>query len=232
MSGRARQTATACVLGLVTAFAAARADAQTTFTDRAAWAAAAGSHVTVDFEGFAPPGGSAAFPVGLTLSGVTFRGAGSAAPLSVEDSASAVFISAWGSGDMAMAPFGFGTQASPAGSITLPAGVAAVGFNYAVTCSVTLIPSCGSLPWTVRLSTGAVLTIPGSNPPPTMAFWGVVSPVAIGSLQIEASASLALLDNFSFAPAAVPALPPWGLAALAALLLAIGARSIRRRASA
>ena len=228
--------ALACVSAVLAAGAAAPAAAQTTFTDRAAWAAAAGSHVTIDFEGIAPPGNFARFNDGLTLSGVTFRGAGSPnnsfppIPLAVFDSGFDPYISDWNSGDMAQAPLSFGTVgAPPAGSITLPPGVTAFGFNYAVSCSITVTPSCGSFPWTVRLSTGAVILIPGSNPPPAMAFWGIVSPVPISSFQLEASASLTLLDNFSFQPSAVPTFSVWAMLALAALLAVAGMRSVRRR---
>lgn len=229
-----RRIVPACVVLLLAASAAAPASAQITFTNRALWQAAVGSHVTIDFEGIAPDGGLTQFPGGLTVSGVTFRGANLPATtglhaLAVFDSGSATYISAWNSGDMAVAGAGFGTAGSPPGSITLPGGVAAVGFNYAVTCAVTLTPACGSLPWTVRLSTGAVITIPGNGPPPTMAFWGIVSPVPITSLQIDPSASLTLLDDFSFQAPAVPSLSWWAMLALTGLLTLAGVASIRRR---
>jgi len=229
-----RRIVMACVVWFLAASTAAPASAQTTFTNRAAWEAAAGNHVTIDFEGIAPAGGSVLFNDGLTLAGVTFRGAGFTGVLppglAVYDSAFASFISDWSSGDMLVAHSGFGTLSSRPGSISLPGGVAAVGFNYAVTCSVTVTPSCGSFQWTVRLSTGAVITIPGSGPPPTMAFWGIVSPAPISSLQIDPSASLTLLDNFSFQPLAVPTLSSWAMLALTALLTLAGVGSIRRRA--
>jgi hypothetical protein len=215
-----------CFLGPCTA---APVRAQTTFTDRAAWEAAVGNHVTIGFEGIAPPRGFVPFPGGLTLSGVTFRGAGSG-ELFVTSSVGDVTVSAWSSGDMLAAAFGFGTEASPPGSISLPGGVRAVGFNYAVTCTIAAFPACGGTPWTVRLSTGAVLTIPGSHPPPT-AFWGIVSPVPISSLQIDPIASVSLLDNFSYQLPAVPTLPLWAILVLTTLLTLAGAASIRRRPS-
>ena len=225
-----RRIVLACGVWFLGAITAARAGAQTTFTDRAAWEAAAGSHVTIAFEGIAPASGSVPFNSGLTLNGVTFRGAGSVGnTLFVISSVGDVTISAWSSGDMLAAPFGFGTVASPPGSISLPGGVTAVGFNYGATCTIFVNPACGGEPWTVRLSTGAVFTIPGSHPPP-MAFWGIVSPVPISSLQIDPMGSVSLLDNFSFQPPAVPTLPPWAILALTTLLTLAGAASIRRRA--
>jgi hypothetical protein len=227
-----RRMVLACFVWFLSASTAAPAGAQTTFTDRTAWEAAAGNHVTIDFEGIAPAGGFAPFNNGLTLQGVTFTGAGSSSSgntLFVTSAVGDVTVSAWSSGDMLAATFGLGTLASPPGSISLPSGVTAVGFNYAVTCTVFVNPACGGAPWTVRLSTGAVFAIPGSHLPPTP-FWGIVNPVPIGSLQIEPMGSVSLLDNFSFRPAAVPTLPPWAIVALTALLTLVGAASIRRRA--
>jgi hypothetical protein len=208
--------------------------AQTTFTSRAAWEASITRHVTIDFEGIAPPGGFVRFNDGLTLSGVTFMGAGrlDASPhrLSVFGAGVDTFISAWSSGDMLLANIGFGIEGTSPGSISLPAGVTALGFNYAVTCAVTVDPACGSTrPWTVRLSTGVVLSVPGNGPPPNMSFWGIISPVPIASLQLDSPSSLPLLDNFSFQPAAVPLLPTWGPLAFAGLLTLAGIVSLGRR---
>jgi hypothetical protein len=229
-----RRIVLASVVWFLGASTAAPPGAQTTFTDRAAWEAAAGNHVTIDFEGIAPARGFVPFNDGLTLTGVTFKGAGAGSSgntLFVTSSVGDVTISAWSSGDMLVATFGFGTQgvpASPPGSISLPGGVTAVGFNYGATCTIFVNPACGGQPWTVRLSTGAVFTIPGSHPPP-MAFWGIVSPIPIGSLQIDPTGSVPLLDNFSYQPAAVPTLPLWAILALTTLLTLAGAATIRTR---
>jgi hypothetical protein len=223
---------------LLAAITAAPAGAQTTFTNRTAWAAAVGAHATINFEGLAPAGGSQAFPGGLSLSGVTFNGADNSifpAKVLVVDSAFASFISAWSSGAMLEA-LGLGTETggvanSQPGSISLPSGVTAVGFNYATTCIV-VVAGCVEQAWTVRLSTGQLLTIPGSNPPPAMGFWGVVSTVPISSIQVNPGATFLLLDNFSYAPLVnVPALSTWAFFVLTLLLALAGVAALRRRAT-
>lgn len=208
--------------------------AQTTFTNRAAWDAAAGPSVTIQFEGIAPAGGLQQFPAGLTLSGVTFVGADNPPTtlrLAVVDAAT-LGVSVWGSGSMLTA-FSLGTnlgaQVFPTpGSVTLPPGVTAVGFNYG-TSACAVAGGCGAPPWTVRLSSGQVLTLPPDTAPPNMAFWGVVSTTPIASIQINPTATFLLVDNFSYAPAVtVPALPNWTYVMLAILLALTAAASIRR----
>ncbi|HJZ75190.1 MAG TPA: hypothetical protein VKE51_25825 [Vicinamibacterales bacterium] len=220
------------------ALGAAPARAQTTFTNRTAWETAAGPNVTIRFEGIAPAGGLQSFPAGLTLSGVTFIG--SDAPFSsgrflgVVDGAT-LGVSAWASGAMLTAA-SLGTSiasivvATP-GSVSLPPGVTAVGFNYGTTCAG-IHGGCGEAPWSVRLSTGQVVTIPPSSPPPNMAFWGVVSNTSIASIQINPTATFLLVDNFSYAPAVtVPALPNWTFVVLTMLLVLMAMASIRRRSA-
>ena len=143
-----RRSAVAVLALLVAAVTAIPVGAQTTFTSRAAWQAAVGAHVTIDFEGIAPAGGSVSFPGGLTLAGVTFKGAGDGFPAGtlVVDSAVGSFISAWSSGAM-LETLSLGTDTRGVvlpqpGSISLPAGVTAVGFNYATTCTVVVGLGC------------------------------------------------------------------------------------------
>ena len=119
-----RRIVLAGVNWLLIVSAAAPALAQTTFTNRAAWAAAVGSHVTIDFEGIAPDGGLTQFPDGLTLSGVTFLGAGS---LDVYPtgwlSSIRLLRRTYPSGIRAtwrLPACGFGTAGASQGSITLP----------------------------------------------------------------------------------------------------------------
>jgi hypothetical protein len=193
------------VMFLLAAITAAPSDAQTTFTSRTAWEAAVRSRMNIDFEGIAPARGDVSFPGGrLSLLGVTFQGAGDVGPsLIVIDPGEASYVAAWSSGAMLMTESlgtGIGQRAlSPPGSISLPSGVSAFGFNYAVSCAFFVGPGgpC-SAPWTVLLSTGQLITIPAVNPPPTMAFWGTVSSVPISAVQIQPPATFLLLDNFSF----------------------------------
>ena len=234
LPGFGRSAAAALPL-LFAALTAAPAGAQTTYTSRTAWEAAVGAHVTIDFEGLVPAGVSQAFPAGLSLSGVTFNGAGSPLypdGLDVVDSAVASYIAAWSSGAM-LETLSLGTDTRGVvlpqpGSISLPGSVTALGFNYATTCIIVVGPGCEG-PWTVRLSTGQLITIPGSNSPPTMAFWGVVSTVPISSIQVNPGATFFLLDNFSYAPVTVPTLSSWAFVALTVLLTATGVASLRRR---
>jgi hypothetical protein len=215
----------------------ATASAQTTFTSRAAWQAAVRPFVTIDFEGLVPAGASQPFPMGLTVAGVTFKGAGStsSAPdrVDIVGPAFASYIGVWSSGGM-LQTLSLGTDTRgiihpQPGSISLPAGVTAVGFNYATTCIVVVSPGCEG-PWSVRLSTGQLLTIPGSTPPPAMAFWGIVSTVPLTSIQINPGATFFLLDNFSYASVVpVPALAFWAFVALTIFLAAAGVASIRTR---
>jgi hypothetical protein len=73
---RLRSSVAAVLVLLSLAVGAAPAEAQTTtFTSRAAWDAAVGPHVTINFEGIAPANGVQDFPAGLSVSGVTFLGA-------------------------------------------------------------------------------------------------------------------------------------------------------------
>jgi hypothetical protein len=234
LSGFSRHAVVALAL-VFAAVTGAPAGAQTTYTSRRAWEAAVGAHLTIDFEGLVPAGVSQAFPAGLSLSGVTFKGAGSPLyprGLDVVDPAVASYIAAWSSGAM-VETMSLGTDTRGVvlpqpGSVSLPDGVTAVGFNYATTCIVVVGPGCEG-PWTVRLSTGQLITIPGSNSPPTMAFWGVVNSVPISAVQINPGATFFLLDNFSYAPiVAVPALSSWALVALAVLLTATVVASLRR----
>jgi hypothetical protein len=227
------------VVALALQFAAvaqAPVGAQTTYTSRRAWEAAVGAHVTIDFEGLVPAGASQAFPAGLSLSGVTFTGAGSPLyprGLDVVDSGVASYIAAWSSGAM-VETLSLGTDirgvvVPQPGSISLPGGVTALGFNYATTCIIVVGPGCEG-PWTVRLSSGQLITIPGSNSPPAMAFWGIVSTVPISSVQVNPGATFFLLDNFSYAPiVAVPTLSCWALVALTVLLTVAAVACLRRR---
>ena len=218
-----------------TLVSAGSAVAQTTFTSRAAWDAAVGPHARIDFEGLAPAGGTAEFPAGLTIGGVTFRGAGTllSPPNSVRvlDAGVGAFVSVWSSGAMLFAESlgtaTAGTVHPQPGGISLPAGVTAVGFNYATSCIVT-VPGCVEQQWTVRLSSGGVIAIPGSSPPPTMAFWGVVSVDPISSIQVNPGATFLLLDNFSYLGDPVPTLPVWAYLLLIVLLAVKGVASLRR----
>ena len=232
MHGFGRRTAAAWVV-LVVAVTAAPAGAQATYTDRTAWETAVGAHMTIDFEGLVPAGVSQAFPNGLSLSGVAFKGASSPLyphGLDVVDSAVASYIAAWSSGAM-LETLSLGTETRGVvlpqpGSISLPGGVTALGFNYATTCIIVVGPGCEG-PWTVRLSTGQLITIPGSHSPPAMAFWGVVSAVPISSIQVNPGATFFLLDNFSFAPiVTVPTLSSWAFVGLVVLLTATGVASL------
>ncbi|HEV3216450.1 MAG TPA: hypothetical protein VGZ27_12045 [Vicinamibacterales bacterium] len=231
--GRNAYAALALLFAAVTA---APVGAQTIYTSRTAWEAAVGAHVTINFEGLVPAGVTQAFPTGLSLSGVTFKGAVDPLypdGLDVVDSAVASYIAVWSSGAM-LETLSLGTDTAGVvhpqpGSISLPGGVTSVGFNYATTCIVVVGPGC-ERPWTVRLSTGQLITIPGSNSPPTMAFWGVVSAVPISSIQVNPGATFFLLDNFSYAPVvSVPSLASWALVALTVLLMVTGVASLGRR---
>jgi hypothetical protein len=197
------------------------------FTDRTTWttavAVAGGNVSNLDFEGIAPTGGTAPLPM---LGGLTFRGPGGLAP-AVFDSAFASFISIWGTGDMLVAPLGLGTSVAPPGGIDLPAGVNALGLSYAVTCQVTVTPTCGSLPWLASLihsGSTETFSIPGTKLPPEMPFIGFISDLPIATFQLDSSASLMLIDNLSFGTASAQVPEPNLL-----LLVGTGLMFVRRR---
>jgi hypothetical protein len=209
----------------------------TTFTSRSAWNAAAGTSLTIDFEGIVAPDGFQTFP-SLTLSGVTFvSGGGTPSPvpplLAVAGGAT-LGVSSWNSGAMLTAT-SLGTQLGntvlpTVGSVMLPYGVTAFGFNYGTTAAGIYPGIIETGPWSVQLSTGQTFPIAGSSSPPTMAFFGVVSKTPISSIQINPGATFELIDNFSYVPpVTVPALPAWGVLALATLLAVTAVASIRRR---
>jgi len=209
----------------------------TTFTSRSSWNAAAGTSLTIDFEGIVARNGFQEFP-SLTLSGVTFASGGGTPPtprplLAVAGGAT-LGVSSWNSGAMLNAT-SLGTQLGSTvlptvGSVTLPYGVTAFGFNYGTTAAGIFPGLMETGPWSVQLSTGQAFPIAGSSPPPTMAFFGVVSNTPISSIQINPGATFELIDNLSYVPAVtVPALPAWGSLVLAALLAVTAVASIRRR---
>jgi len=173
----------------------------TTYATRTAFDAVAAGITTIGFEGIAPTDGFTGFGNGasLTLSGVTFA-AHSGVYLYVNSSTYYAVNDPpaydLGSGDYLLA--GSGAPASI--SITLPAPVTAVAFNFGTfddaTSQITISLAPG----------GDVLT--SSAPYPTNTFVGFTSSVPLSSLQITVTAGnrrdTLTLDNFSFAAVAIP----------------------------
>ncbi len=188
------------------------------YTNRTAWenaVRAAGIPVTtIDFEGIVSGPGSISFATGFTQAGVTFIGAGNPSPnAAVIGNGNPAYVF-WGTGAKLVTIVGFGRGAAPAGSISLPAGVRAFAFTYTATCSNFGDHSCGSSPWALRLDGGAAISIPGNPPPPGLAFVGVLAPSPIARLELDASGSITLIDDFWFGPRpASPSQPDLSLAA-------------------
>ncbi len=194
----------------------------TTYTDRAAWLAAAGSVTNIDFEGIAPSGGAASYntAAGLTLSGVQFLGPfrllGTGSNLVIVSGADA-FVAAWGPGDKLM-----GGEVEI--DANLPPGITAVGVDIMVTFTF----GGGTSSYTATLSNGQVFTGP-TFPPPTRALFGFVSPTPITSLKIVTGGTFPMIDNFSFHSAApVPAVSAPGAIAAGASLLGMGVLLLRK----
>jgi hypothetical protein len=155
------------------------------FTDRNAFNAAAINRTGIDFEGLALPGGFTSYgnPGLLVLNGVTFQSNG---PLFVQN-AGAVLVELGLCCSGSRLTF---QQATPRNilTVTLPAGISAVGFNFISGDPVTIILSIGQSSQSFNICT---------SPFPNFSFIGFTADEPIRTMQVG-SVGGADVDNFTF----------------------------------
>jgi hypothetical protein len=192
----------------------------TTFTDRTAWLAAAGSVTTIDFESIAANGSFTAFDTaqGHTRFGMRFVGqspANAAVPhyLRVVSPTFAPDYN-WGSGSVMHGPpiILQGTNVGGPNSaivITPPADVYAMGGDI-----MTVFPQGGNVTAQVRTTSG-VYPVPVSTAArPTRTFVGIVSPERILEVRVF-SLGFPVIDNVAFSANALAPGTPANLSATA-----------------
>ena len=187
------------------------------FTDRAAWAAAAGSLTNIPFDAAPqPPDGPAGevfdTAAGVTISGVRFAGPSSFSPTGFE-----VLVF----GDVDFLPHSlWGGEVEI--DITLPQGTRAVGSDIGVTIDL-VCPDCRPSFYSINLSTGDTFTdIPSDGP----SFLGFISTSPITSLKLVSNNTFPFLQNFAIS--AVPEPKVWTLIALSLFGLPLLLRSSSR----
>jgi hypothetical protein len=155
------------------------------FTDRNAFNAATINRTVIDFEGLALPGGFTFYgnPGSLVLSGVTFQSNG---PLFVQN-AGAVLVELGLCCSGSRLTF---QQATPKNilTVTLPAGISAVGFNFISGDPVTITLSVGQSSQSFNIC---------PSPFPNFSFIGFTADEPMRTMQVV-SVGGADVDNFTF----------------------------------
>jgi hypothetical protein len=191
--------------------------ADTVYTSRSAFDAAAGALTTITFDGIAAPGSFVNYGGGpLTLSGATFTTNGT---LFVIDPG--YYGSAYPNGGFLNADY--------AGVDTITATVpstTAVGFDIGGLAGPQIFTIGTSDGGSFVLSTGDSIT--GTN---SLDFFGVTTSAPITSLTVTyADGSYGALDNFSFGTSAVPEPTTWAMILVGFGLAGAAVRSSRKQA--
>jgi hypothetical protein len=202
---RLRVRAAAALIAWLAAAHVAYAQAPVLYTDRSAWAAAAGgAATTIGFDGIAPAGGFTLFdtPSGLTLGGVNFVGSSagnSTLPYYLRVVHPQFFPTyyEWGSGPVLhgapdyVAPSGAGGPNSHIAA-SLPANVTAVGSDI-----MSFLQYASVFRIVVTTSGGASTFMVPTAANPTRAFAGFVSTSPITAIRFQAINGFPVLDNFA-----------------------------------
>ncbi len=169
-----------------------------TYTDRAAWQAAATGVSTIDFAGIAPANSYHWYSTNTATIGDATFSTGTNVWLMVMDSGAFAPIFDWGSG----AVLKFETQYTPNSilSVALSSGATAIALDLMSTNPEGAVLS-------LAFASGDTFSITTATRP-TRTFFGITSDNPIAAFTIDAGRAAGLIDNLSFGTAGGPPPPP------------------------